>query len=270
MKRKLIQISPSTLAVTLPAQWIRHNQLKKSDEIDIVVQENVLVVQSGTISEAARSTTLQVTDYIWQELDALYVAGYDTVDIRIDSSQERQLVHKAVRRFPGYTISTETAKTITIQDITDHAQVNITTTINRIYFMIITALEDIITAQKNRDEKTLQSMKKQDYEINSQVSLALRTLNKRGMQPMQRFGLTHTYIKLLELLADQCILLIDRPAKDIKELADLLRELQKTRQQHSPELFRRQLIRLKSLEKKSPQVASLLRALQEIELQLHA
>ena len=46
MQRKLIQLSPSTAVVSLPASWIKHNRLTKGKAIFVDEQENKLIISA--------------------------------------------------------------------------------------------------------------------------------------------------------------------------------------------------------------------------------
>ena len=47
MIRKLIQISPSTTVVSLPAAWIKKNKLSKKSEVKLEESDNRIIISSS-------------------------------------------------------------------------------------------------------------------------------------------------------------------------------------------------------------------------------
>ena len=48
MKRKVAQIGPATLMVSLPSKWVKRNKVKKGQEVDVIEDNTKLTVSVDT------------------------------------------------------------------------------------------------------------------------------------------------------------------------------------------------------------------------------
>ena len=99
MKRKVVQHGPSTLTISLPAEWARKNNVKPGDELDIVDEQNNLSVRlnSGHVAEKrAKIDFGEISVATAQSvLTVLYKSGYSHIDI---TSLNQQVIDSIVER----------------------------------------------------------------------------------------------------------------------------------------------------------------------------
>jgi len=209
MQRKLIQLSPSTAVVSLPASWIKKNKLTKGKSISLEEQENNLII-SASSKKTEKDITVNVKEFsdklIWRYFDALYIAGYDNIMLLTRDSKQSALIGTIIKYFPGLIIEEERKNVVRILDIADVPSESFDKMLTRIFHITITILEDSIEAIKSKDFDALNAMKKRDYHINSYASYCLRQLNKFGYTIQSKTSILHTYIKLLEMMADNICL----------------------------------------------------------------
>ena len=58
MKRKVSQVGPATLMVSLPSKWARRYSVKPGDEVDLVEDGPKLIIGAGPVTEAEISLDL--------------------------------------------------------------------------------------------------------------------------------------------------------------------------------------------------------------------
>lgn len=204
MLRKLIQLSPSTAVVSLPSQWIKANKLKKGQQVSVEVQDNKIVIAAES-DKAEKEVRLDISrlggKLVWIAIDAVYVAGYDSIIITTRDAEQSALMGKVVRYFPGMMIFDEKKNMVHFKSIAGQEE-DVEKILNRVFNLCISMAEDAAGMIKSRDYSSLAGMKKRDYAINSYISYCNRQINKFGFSPFSKIGVMHTYLKVLEMLAD--------------------------------------------------------------------
>jgi phosphate uptake regulator len=204
MKRKLIQLSPSTLVTSLPAAWVKKNTLAKGTEVNMQEVENALLITTDK-AKTAKEITVSLRglkeDVAFTYADSTYIAGYDEITFLIDKSQQEIMLYVA-REVPGMIITSQTQNQVTFKDITANHQEDVDTIISRLHNMVLSMITDSNTAAQEKKWDALQAIKQQDYVFNSYVSYAQRLINKFGYQQFSKTGIIITYLKLLEVFAD--------------------------------------------------------------------
>ena len=195
MQRKLIQLSPSTAVVSLPASWIKHNKLSKGKALSVEEQENRIII-SAVSKKTEKEITVDVKGYsnrlIWNYFDALYICGYDNITLLTRDNVQSALIGKIIKFFPGLIIEEERKNIVRIMDVADNPSENLDKMLARMFHITITILEDSIDAMKSGDYEVLSSMKDRDYHVNSYASYCFRQLNKYGYQNYAKTGIMHT------------------------------------------------------------------------------
>jgi phosphate uptake regulator len=266
MKRKLIQLSTSTKVVSLPSKWIKQNNLKKGAEINLETVNNAIMI-SAECKPKENKLQIDISDFegklVWTILDAIYISGYDIVELKTKDIEQSQLVSKAIKHFLGFIVFDERKDKIILKDISKDSSEDINSITSRIFYICIDMLEDI----KNEKDKSL--MKKRDYLINSYTSYCMRLQNKY----MHNSSMLLSYFRIIEMIADKiCIFFAENDVSknSIQNLQELFRQFLSLHTKFSMtklkevELFRK---KLESTEIKS--IATAFFELEEIELQLN-
>ena len=275
MQRRLIQLSPSTAVVSLPASWVRTNRLKKGHALFVEINENRVLVSAAS-SKAGRETAVDVSGLpdrlFWAAIDAAYIAGYDTITIRTSGATQTALLSKAVRYFPGMIIEDERERLVRFQDIANEQAVELSKTIRRIFQLIRIVHEDGCAAHGAVERA---AVKKIDYTVNSYVSLAQRGINKYGYEPFSKSGILHTLLKTLELFSDKLAAIHvaggrhDHLAEIMAVFSDLER-LHFSYAQDALVALEQKRKRVKTKTSVEKELLSLLYDLEELEMQLHS
>ncbi|MFA6089966.1 MAG: AbrB/MazE/SpoVT family DNA-binding domain-containing protein, partial [Candidatus Woesearchaeota archaeon] len=87
-RRKLIPHGPSSVTVSLPSKWVKNNNLKKGDEIDILEEDNNLLIKPVYISDTSKKIDVSFSgispDIMKNVLLALHRKSYDEIKIEFN------------------------------------------------------------------------------------------------------------------------------------------------------------------------------------------
>src|SRR3989344_3053601 len=94
MKRKVSQIGPSTLMVSLPSKWVKKFNVKKGNEIDLEEDSNRLIISTGTASNQKR---IELDIGKFPSLTRMYImeayrSGFDEVSITFQNIKDLKLI----------------------------------------------------------------------------------------------------------------------------------------------------------------------------------
>ena len=287
MIRKLIQLSPSTAVVSLPAQWVQQNQLQKGMPLSMQVEENTLIISTQnkprftekTIDVSALSERLT-----WITIDTAYIAGYDSLKILTKNKTQTALMTKIVRYFPSMMIIEEEDTFVRFES-TEEVPQPLDIIIQRIFNILLTIIEESIQNIQTKNWETLAKVKKRDYILNSYASYAQRSITKFGYKPFSKTGVMYALINTIETVADKLCLLFEEVSQSQKNLPSIqhLEKLQALVSDLRHMHFKYSDSKLSQLEQDITQLGSeshnyaakfrdikdLLRNCMELEMQLH-
>ena len=83
MKRKVAQIGPSTLMVSLPTKWVKENGIKKGDELEVTLDKTNISYSLNEKKEVQKEIVLDVSKFnkylLSRNLEMLYIQGYSKI-----------------------------------------------------------------------------------------------------------------------------------------------------------------------------------------------
>jgi len=214
MKRKLIQLSPTTLVVSLPKEWTTQQRLKKGAYLDVVPQGNTLLVKVGeqsqqqhkaakiTMSGSKNRDAHNLID--WYKVTAAYVAGCSKIELTFPDKTSAAAADKFPSKFPGMIAEQTSEKRVLLRDIGADV-VDIDKIAQKVFHLLVSLSQEIPDAAVR---------KKKDYLINSYVALGLRQLRMQSYDILTWSGLFYN----LEQLGD---LLVTSKTKDESQIKDL-------------------------------------------------
>ncbi|MEA3514011.1 MAG: hypothetical protein U9R34_00885 [Nanoarchaeota archaeon] len=291
MQRKLIQLSPSTAVVSLPALWIKANGLKKGTSLSVDINENKIIVSVQTANKL-KEILVDISKYkgrlMWVAIDTAYTAGYDSIIIKTKDVKQSSYMTKVVRFFPGMMIIDERKNHVQFKSI-EESPIDINKILKRLFNLNLSLLEDSIESIKSKEWNDLSRVKHRDYVINSYVSYCFRSINKFGYTPFSKIGVMHSFLKIFEMFSDKlCSLfeiIAEHKAKSVKlktlqHITEMLKQVRHIHFKYSEEAIikiemnRQELI--KFIAKMPPYTTPFLKdieniyfALIELEMQLH-
>lgn len=190
MKRKVSQIGPSTLMVSLPSKWVKTNNVKKGDELEIVPKSNMIKISTSSSDREEKSININIDKHNYfaftKILTNIYESGYDTVKLDFknqtihDSVPGHDLnvfdaVNRIVGRLPTFEILMQKENSITLTNISEKL-VKLDVITSRIFYLLEEYVEMLLTAINNNKLDDLDSREARHDAIAKYVALALRML----------------------------------------------------------------------------------------------
>lgn len=235
-RRKVIQHGPSTHIISLPAEWVKKNNIQKGD--DLVVEQNGWEL---LVSTNARAPELEIeqdvsklTPYLVTRLLARdYQKGYDEIKLVHNDPEILGAIKDKVQDLMGFEIIEQDDEMCLIQTVTRSLEIDFDNSLRKAFLIVKQMIETCIDAYDAEDDQKLRNLKLKDMEVNRFTYFCLRQINKeRHADPSLRHQSYVLYylVETLEDLGDAMVALAANlaaalpPNDDIK---DLLKEIQK-------------------------------------------
>jgi phosphate uptake regulator len=126
--RKLQLTGGSSIAITLPKQWVERSGLRAGDPVGCVIRQDGSLLVTPKPSRKRTPQTLELelgpesSEHLFRRLVGAYLNGYDIIHLHSKSalgSDQRATVRKAVKRAIGLEVVDESPHAMTIQDFLD-------------------------------------------------------------------------------------------------------------------------------------------------------
>ena len=89
MKRKVNRVGQNTLTVSLPSKWVKENDVKQGDELEIIEEHNKILLSKGTPAKIEGSAFLGEVRFPNGEISAIGERSYETPDYNESSDRIR-------------------------------------------------------------------------------------------------------------------------------------------------------------------------------------
>jgi len=232
--RRLQLTGGSTYTVSIPKTWIDELKLKKNSEIILLKNRNNSITlfqeeQNKKNNAKANIGKKDSKESIRRKIIAMYLSGYKTIEIKTKgveiSSAHKSAIRDLVRTtLMGTEIIESSSEKITLQVLTQLAQLSFTVALNRMYTTAKNMHEEAIEALRETDSEHAEEIIKMDDEVDRFSLYLLRNLNLalENVQVLIDSGLGkpsdclgyRTVVKCVERIADHAGLI----AKKIKYL----------------------------------------------------
>jgi phosphate uptake regulator len=231
-KRKVQQLGSSTLGVTVPADWVRHHDIEKGDELIMQRDESggslLLVPEDPTIDDEAATVDADAleADAVERAVVTQYVLGRQLIHVSGSeplTDGQRNGVRSAERRLMGLGIVEERADEITVRCSIAPTDFELGTLLGRLFRTEATMREDALTALTTGDAATAERVRDRESQIEKLFYLFLRIVFATYRNPRlnRAVGLDTGFPLIGYRSAAQDIVLM---ADAAIELADIVRD----------------------------------------------
>lgn len=216
MRRKVARIGPSTLMISLPSKWVKANQIKKGDEVEVREEGGNLTLvvheKKPPISQAKVDISHLSYRMVWIVLQSVYRGGADEIEISfknqkiIDINTNKEikvidLIQQIADKLIGMVIIKQGRNYCLLNEVSNPRMEEFDNVLKRIFLSVIIMAEDSYSAIKDNDKTTLANMVIMDRNINKLSDFCMRTLNKSN-QVMTEKNITYFIISGLETIGD--------------------------------------------------------------------
>lgn len=140
MKRKVVKLGPSTLVVSLPSGWIKHNGITPGAELDLEETNNNLMINAPIKQHPAIIITLHDENdkkSIHAQLTHLYRVGFDKITVHFtELSSLKHISHVVSHHLLGFEITKKNVGSCVIESITEPTDEKFSVLMRRIFFQI--------------------------------------------------------------------------------------------------------------------------------------
>jgi len=213
MQRKVIQQGPSTLMVSLPSKWIKENNIKKGDDINLELLNNQLVIYSQKAPEEKKATINLKTkeEYLDRMLMSRYREGYNEIYIKYEDPEIIKSIRDTLRFLLGFEIVDQTANSCTIKNISEGSDEDYATMFRRMFQIMLTMSESCLEYARTTDEKHLQTAVDLRETLTKLEQFNLRLINKQNNFSLQKKSLEFFYVWNIGTLGKSWSSLANKP-----------------------------------------------------------
>jgi len=156
MKRKINRVGQNTLTVSLPADWVKRNNIKQGDEIE-ATEKGKNIIFGYEIKPENKKITIELKSshqiYISSILRNLYIHGFDKITINYNSANDYLTISKCIRDFTGFEITRESKEGCVIESISEIKYEQFKMFYNKMFQLIISMQELLGKALKGNISK---------------------------------------------------------------------------------------------------------------------
>jgi len=206
MRRKLIQHGLSSLTVSLPSKWVKENNLKKSDEVELDELNGKLIISTKKHYEPQK-IEVDITNsqpMIRKIIGATFKSGYDEVNIKFSSFDELKAVQDLMReQFSGFEIISQSKSSILIKNVSQPNFEEFNHVLRRFFFVLNHMASDVSEAIDKNDFKWLKNTTLMKIESDKYADYCRRAINMGFETEFKRLAPLYTIIEQLEKIVDR-------------------------------------------------------------------
>ncbi|MCK4589867.1 MAG: phosphate uptake regulator PhoU [Nanoarchaeota archaeon] len=182
MKRKVSLHGPSTLTVSLPANWVKKYGIKKGDELEVEENSVGLLVSTGKNMAFSKKEIdiSHLSPLIRRCIKKLYQEGYDELDVVYGEAKYIEEVQEFIPQLIGYEIVEHGDSRCVIKDVTNIGDGQFDKLLRRMFLLLKGIFSDTCTGLEKNDGVMLRNAKLRDREVNRLANYCIRDLFKHG------------------------------------------------------------------------------------------
>jgi len=232
MKRKLIQHGMSSLTVSLPRKFVKENNLKKGEEIDLETQGTRAVISTKKHHEK-KKVVLDVSNsqpMLRKIIGAAFKSGYDEIEIHFSSFEELKAVQELIReQFTGFEIINQTKNTLIIKNLSETSFEEFPNVLRRFFLVLNQISEETAQAAEKNDSNWLRSIALMKTESDKFADYTRRAINMGADIEFKRNAPLYIIIEQLEKAVDRycdiCIYTSENKLHLSKEMISFIKDL---------------------------------------------
>lgn len=234
MRRKAIQLASKTLVISLPSKWAKMHGIKRGDEIEVEEAGNVLKVHASSGKRSMQSTVKIRAGHPFMRrvIDTPYRMGLDEIRIEYDEPSVFPKIQAEINNLMGFEIMRQGPGYCVARNIAEGIDAEFVNSFNRLFFVTISFLEDILCAIEKKEPDSLKDIMGSEDITNRLAHFCRRMLNIEKVPDSIRSRSSYRVVCLLEEIGDiakkMCMFLAD---KGIKPKTDTSRYLGKAIEQ---------------------------------------
>src|SRR3989339_1827542 len=161
MKRSVILMGGKTFVLSLPSAWIKKDQIKKGEELDLEGKENSIIVRTekrlGDKEISVDFSCMEVM--LGRALGSLYKSGYTRAKISYGTKEQLQNIEDVLQRsLVGFSITKQEANYIVIESIAEAKVEEFDVSLKRLFYSLELMNEELVTALGSSNIQALEKV----------------------------------------------------------------------------------------------------------------
>lgn len=236
--RKIMALGQSSLVVSLPKDWVRSNNLKRGDIVELDVQRDLSLVIHPTLKTRDTPRVIKVdvgaeehVDSIFRTVIGCYLNGYTNIELRserIFSVAQQTAIRNVVKSLYMRIISSN-ASNVVLQTLMNESMADILSGIERMHLITLSMCNDVVKAMREWDHELARSVISLEEDVDQFMFFLLRLIRSAATDPSLA---TKLDIDMLDCLDLQTLVdLIERVADNVYKTADSVIQLEEYKEE---------------------------------------
>jgi len=226
-------LGKSSLVVSLPKNWVRSNNLKRGDIVELDVQRDLSLVIHPALKPRDTPRAIKVDvdakepiDSIFRTVIGCYLNGYSDIELcsnRIFSVTQQTAIRNVVKSLYMRIISSN-ASSVVLQTLMNESMADIFSGIDRMHLITLSMCNDTIRAMKEWDHELARSVISVEEDVDQFMFFLLRLIRSAAIDPSlaTKLGIDTLDCLDLQTLVD----IIERVADNVYKTADSVIQLE--------------------------------------------
>jgi phosphate uptake regulator len=191
--RKIMALGQSSRAITLPKEWMRHNELDQGDTVVVRIQQDgsLVVLPAAKADDKVKQIHLEINadednESIVRKLIGTYLDGYTLITLKsenIFTASQQKAIRDIIRRLYMMVIESESNR-IDLETLVDETKVSVPSCVERMHMMTYSMFRDTIQAIRDRDDSLVLSVVSLEEDVDQMMYLVMRTLRSAVVNPI--------------------------------------------------------------------------------------
>ncbi len=184
MKRKIVKHGESTLTISLPSKWVKSNNIKQGQELNIDTQQEKMIISI----EKKHYDTIQITFSKEEEgwaigkiLRHLYISGYDEIDINFTGQEQLEEIRKGLNVLTGMEVIESKHDKCKLRCVVSIDEAEYDSIIRRTLNLVSSQLEYLIDDCKSKKPSTYNEVNELFFTFSKLCNLSRRLINKKNI-----------------------------------------------------------------------------------------
>ncbi|MBW3020649.1 AbrB/MazE/SpoVT family DNA-binding domain-containing protein [Candidatus Woesearchaeota archaeon] len=206
VKRKVNKVGGNTFTISLPAKWVRLNEITPGDELDVDIDNNCVLIKRENYIKNKKEISVNLENLnsssIKSIISVLYKSGYDKIEILFNSEEALEtLVNTINNTLLGFEIVDQTERRCIVQNISAKDDSDFDQILRRSFLVSLTMAKNSYEYLKDGKFDKLNSLLSLELTNNRLTNFIHRCMN-RNLNPDEKSHYLYVIIWNLENVAD--------------------------------------------------------------------
>lgn len=217
MMRKIVAQGNQSITLTLPIKWVREQQLKAGDEVEVNQKGGELVIGKQGAKRGGKTTItltqeMSNTKMLRSLILGAYRSGADEIEINFEPLElkDREIgkiktikyIQDSINQLIGVSIVEQTKNYVKIKDITGTSEEEFDNILRRTFLLVLSISEQSIKAFKEHDQEALEDVPLLYDSIRKFTEYCMRLLSKYEYKEHQNTSHYYSIITCLDDISD--------------------------------------------------------------------